>query len=90
MSKLSKSSAELTLSRSTPGWARCCRRESRTMANLDEAQPGFLSSTPGAAPGSGHSRRRTPDEAHLLPVERMATDRTPPGRRRSVCCSWSS
>ena len=74
MSKLSKSSAELTLSTIHAELGEVLSAWSRTMANLDEAQPGFPSSTPGAAPGSGHSREEDPDEAHLLPVERMATE----------------
>jgi len=74
MSKLSKSSAELTLSTIHAELGEVLSAWSRTMANLDEAQPGFPSSTPGAAPGSGRSREEDPDEAHLLPVERMATE----------------
>jgi hypothetical protein len=53
MSKLSKSSAELTLSTSVAELAEVLANWSRTMANLDDAQPGFPSSTPGASPSTG-------------------------------------
>lgn len=53
MPKLSKSSAELTLSTAVAELAEVLSAWARTMANLDEAQPGFPSSTPGASPSSG-------------------------------------
>lgn len=53
MSKLSKSSAELTLSAAIDELREVLAHWSRTMDNLDEAQPGFPASTPGASPSSG-------------------------------------
>jgi len=69
MSKLSKTSAELTLSVIVAELAEVAGAWSRMMRNLDAAQPGFPASCPGAAPASGRSGQ--PDG--LLPVERMAT-----------------
>lgn len=50
MPKLSKSSAELTLCTIIDEMREVLANWSRSMANLDEAQPGFPSSTPGASP----------------------------------------
>lgn len=74
MPKPSKMSAELILAEAISELQEVVSVWARMMANLDDALPGFPSSTPGASPGSGHVPPSDPDEARLLPVERMATE----------------
>lgn len=74
MPKPSKMSAELILAEAISELQEVASVWARMMANLDDALPGFPSSTPGASPASGHVPPSDPNEARLLPVERMATE----------------